>query len=185
MKTKHIITTLLLLLTFTVKADYKGLHCITDPSNGSVYSLEKTDEGFRVTVNHLGGLGVIPISTSGDIQLGALDWVIKKSKVYKAMGEDYIVNFKSSECKISQSEMKGSCETENLAIGDVQISKFGFYFVLGQEIKSRRIIMGDISLTYQIRDTSPFFGGENGSLYMNHLLAQDLSFRQGCVFKGF
>lgn len=182
---KNLILLTTLIFTTQSFANYKGVHCYTDPTEGSVYSLEKNDSGFKLFVNHLGGLGVVPISTNvGDVTLGSLDWIITKAKIFKQLGEQYQVLFEASDCKFSADEKYGMCEKENVTIAGIEFHEIGFYYSLGKSIDNGRVDKGDISLTYKIKDNSPHMNAEDGSPYRIHLMAIDQSFEETCVFRG-
>lgn len=173
------------LAAFNAQA-YQGLHC-GNSHQESVYFLEKVDSGYQLTVNHLGGEGSIPVDTNRELlSLGALEWVKTKAEIFNAMGLTYQIHFSNSQCGFAQDSKVGLCKAENIEVNGVAVKEFRFsYMIQGEPLEHDRWSDTDISLEYIIRDTSPYFDGEEGSPYHFHLLALDFNYSSECTFRGF
>lgn len=182
---KTLITLFTLLTTFSSFANYKGLYCNTDPEKGTTYALRKNQNGFEFFVNHLGGEGIIPIQSSGEVYIGSLNWLLKKAEIMKKLGEQYSVNFAASDCEFTQDLKYGVCKIKDVTVSNIEFAEIAFYYALGKKVTNDRYDVGDISMVYKIRNSSDLFDGENGSDFIHHQIAIDLKFQESCVFRGF
>lgn len=123
----------LLVLTLTYSSTLnakviKDLKCFTPDHLTTSFSLHKVKSGdFELTLNHHNGVEFAPIH-KGIITSYDIKHLVNKSEVFKGLGANYKIIFKSGECNFRENYL--SCSSnKKMKVNDLNVKSFSFSLV--------------------------------------------------------